>query len=73
MAVPVDPQNRLRDLTPPREIEARIPEKPLNFAELLNSSAFVLQGWTGFDFSGRGDRVPCFTRFAIPCADRSAA
>ena len=73
MAVPVDPQNRLRDLTPPREIEARIPAKALDFAVLLNSSELPLQGWTSFDFSGRGDRVPCFTRFAIACADRSAA
>ncbi|CDO75554.1 Glycoside Hydrolase Family 13 protein [Trametes cinnabarina] len=38
MAVPVDPNNRLRDLGPPREIE----------------------GWTAFDFLGRGDKYSSF-------------
>ncbi|KAI0671713.1 alpha amylase [Trametes maxima] len=38
MAVPVDPNNRLKDIGPAREIE----------------------GWTGFDFLGRGDKYSSF-------------
>ena len=53
MAVPVDPNNRLKDLGPAREIEA-------STSVLLDAGASLImhtQGWTAFDFLGRGDKV----------------
>ncbi|KAJ7126978.1 glycoside hydrolase family 13 protein [Mycena epipterygia] len=44
-AIPVNPQNRLKDEGPAREIDA---------------SYFLTQGWTAFDFKGRGEKYSSF-------------
>jgi hypothetical protein len=60
MATPVDPQNRMHEIEPSREIEVRWhPHLQYQRPELAE------QGWTRFDFPGRGNKVRILTLY--PC------
>ena len=60
MATPVDPKSRMDEIGPSREIEVQW------FIQLqLQRPEFVDQGWTRFDFPGRGNKVSILTPY--PC------
>lgn len=54
-AVEVHPENRMMDLGPPKEIEVRL-KRGFVDGKIYNCVQ-LLQGWTVFNFKGRGNKV----------------